>query len=72
METFLFNQPINLVEEGKWLGAATSFEAPHPVINITDENNSFSISIPSHWKSGDGEELIKLLELRSENDIELH
>ena len=36
----------------------------------------FSISTPGHWNSEDGDELIKklikLLELRSENDIELH
>ena len=54
----------------------TSFEATKSVFNITNENNCFSISIPGHWKSDDGEELInelkKLLELKSENDIELH
>ena len=43
---------------------------------MTNENNNFSISTPSHWNTEDGEELItklnKLLELRSDNDIELH
>ena len=76
MENFSFNPPINLAEEGKWLLAVTSFETTNSVFNITKENNSFSISTPGHWSSEDGEELInelnKLLELRSENDIELH
>ena len=40
------------------------------------KKNSFSISIPGHWNSRDGveptNELNKLLELRSENDIEIH
>ena len=52
------------------------FEATNSVFIITDENNSFSISTPGHWNSEDGEELIiklnKFLELRSEDDIELH
>ena len=76
MQTFSFNPPINLVEEGKWLLAVSSFECTNSVFNITNENNSFSISISGHWNSDDGEELInklnKLLELRSENNIELH
>ena len=46
------------------------------VFNINNENNSFSINIPGHWNSDEGEQLINepnnLLELRSENDIELH
>ena len=54
----------------------TSFECIKSGFNITKENNSFSISIPGQWISGDGEELInelnKLLEQRSENDIEFH
>ena len=76
MQTFSFNPPINLFEEGKWLIRVASLEAKISVFNITDENKSFSLSTPSHWNSEDGEELIyelnKLLELRSENDIELH
>ena len=76
MQTFSFNPPINLDEEVKWLLIAASFEATNSVFNITDENNSFSISTPGHWNSEDGEESInklkKLLELRSKNDIELH
>ena len=55
MQNFPFNPPTNLVEEGKWLLAVTSFEAANSVFNITNENNSFSISIPSHWNSEDGE-----------------
>ena len=76
METFPFSQPINLVEEGKWFLAVTSFEAKTSVFNITNETKSFSISTPRHWSPQDGENLInepnKLLELRSENDIELN
>ena len=56
--------------------AVTSFEATNSVFNITDKNTSFSISSPSYWIPIGGEELInklkKLLELRSQNDIELH
>ena len=35
METFSFPPPINLVEEGKWLLAVTSFEANNFVVSIT-------------------------------------
>ena len=76
METFSLNTPINLPEEGKWLLAVTSVEATNSVFQITDESNSFSISTPSHWNSGDGDELVgklkEILELRYENDIKLH
>ena len=55
--------------------AVTSFEAMNSVFNITDKNNSFSISSPSYWIPVGGEELNnklkKLLEVRSQNDIEL-
>jgi len=50
METFSFNPPINLLEEGKWLLPVTSFECTNSVFNITNDNNSFSISIPSYWR----------------------
>ena len=66
METFSFNPPINLVEEGKWLLAVPSFAATNSVCSIYSENNSFSISIPGHWNSEDEElinELNKLLDL---------
>ena len=76
MDAFSFNPPINLVEEGKWLLGLTSSECTNSVFNKPDENNSFSISTPSHCISEDGQELItkvkKLLELKSENDIQLH
>ena len=76
MQTFSFNPPINLVEEGKWLLAVSSFECTNSVFNITNENNSFSITIPGHWNSKSAEQTIdevnKLINLRSENDIELH
>ena len=52
------------------------FEATNSVFTITNENNSFSITIPGHWDSKFAEETIdelkKLLELRSQNGIELH
>ena len=76
MQTFSFNPPINLVEEGKWLLAVSSFECTNSVFNISDENNSFSIIIPGHYETESAEktidELKKLLELRSENGIDLH
>ena len=73
MQTFSFNRPINLVEEGKWLLAVSSFECTNSVFNITNENNSFSIIIPGHYPNKSDEKTIddlnKLLELRS---LELH
>ena len=78
MQSFSFNPPINLVEEGKWLLGVTSFECINSVFNITDENNSFSITIPSRWRIPNYleynviGELKNLLELKSENDIGLH
>ena len=54
----------------------TSFEATISVLNITDKDTSFSISSPSYWIPVGGEELNnklkKLLEVRSQNDIDLH
>ena len=73
MQTFSFNPPINLVEEGKWLLAVSSFECTNSVFNITNENNSFSIIILGHYQNESDEEttddLNKLLELKS---LELH
>ena len=75
-QTFSFSPPINLVEEGKWLLAVSSFECTNSVFNITNENNSFSIIIPGHYQNESAQksidELKKFLELRSENGIELH
>ena len=69
MQTFSFNPPINLVEEGKWLLAVSSLECTNSVFNITNENNSFSIIIPGHYETKSAEktidELNKLLELKS-------
>ena len=76
MQTFSFNSRINLSEEGNWLLAVFPLECTNSVFNITHENNSFSISIPGHWNSEFSQKTIDklnvLLELRSENDIELH
>ena len=47
----------------------------HFCFNLTNENISFSITIPGHWSSPGGSETIiklqKLLELRGQNDIKL-
>ena len=73
MQTFSFNPPINLFEEGKWLLGVSSFECTNSVSNITNENNSFSIIIPGHYETEFAEQIIddlnKLLELKS---LELH
>ena len=73
MQTFSFDTPIYLVEEGKWLLAVSSFECTNSVFNITNENNSFSIIIPGHYQNKSDEKTIddlnKLLELKS---LELH
>ena len=73
MQTFSFNPPIKLVEEGKWLLGVSLFECKNSVFNITNENNSFSITIPGPWQIKSAEkifdEVIKLLEIRS---LELH
>ena len=76
MQTFSFSPPINLIEEGKWLLAVSSFECTNSVYNITNENNSFSIIIPGHYETESAQktidELNNLLELRSQNGIELN
>ena len=73
MQTFSFNPAINLVEEGKWLLAVSSFECTKSLFNLTNENNSFSIIIPGHYQTQFAEKMIndlnKLLELKS---LELH
>ena len=72
-QTFSFNPSINLLEEGIWLLAVSSFECTISVVNITNENNSFSIIIPGHYQNESHEKAIdnlnKLLELKS---LELH
>ena len=76
LKTFSFNPPINLIEEGKWMLAITSFQATNSVFNITNENNSFSVITPGHWSSQNSEEIVdelyNLLDLRSKNDLDLH
>ena len=73
MQTFSFNPPINLIEEGNWLSAVSSFECTNSVFIINNENNSFSIIIPGHYEDKFAEKTIndlnKLLELKS---LELH
>ena len=72
-QTFSFNPPLNLVEEGKWLMAVSLFDCTNSVFNISNENNSFSIIIPGHYETESAEktidELNKLLELRT---LQLH
>ena len=76
MDTLAFSPPSNLSEEEKKLLAVTSFETTSSVFNVTEENNSLSIKIPSYWMPLGTEETVdklkELIELRSENDIELH
>ena len=73
MQTFSFNPPINLVEEGKWLLAVSSLECTISVFNITNENNSFSIIIPGHYKTEFAEKvIIDLNELYELKSLELH
>ena len=79
MEAFAFSLLINLSEEGNWLLSVTSFEATNFVFKTTitvNKKNSFLITTPGHWNSKPAgktfDDLFKLLELRSQNDIELH
>ena len=73
MQTFSFNPPINLVEEGKCLLAVSSSQCTNSVFNITNENNLFSFIIPGHYQNKSDEKTIEdlneLLELKS---LELH
>ena len=72
-QTFSFNPPLNLVEEGKWLMAVSLFDCTNSVFIISNENNSFSNIIPGHYETESAEktidELNKLLELRT---LQLH
>ena len=76
MESFSFSPLINLVGEGKRLLAVTGFEANISVLTTTDENNSFSITIPGHWNSKTAkktiDELLNLIELSPQNCRELN
>ena len=72
-QTFSFNPPLNLFEEGKWWLGVTSLECTNSVFTITNQNNSFSIIIRGHYQTEFAEKTIddlnKLLELKS---LELH
>ena len=48
METFSFNPPIDLSEEGNCLLAVTTFEATNSVFDMTNENETFSITTPGN------------------------
>ena len=73
MQTFSFDPPTNLLEEGKWLLGVSSLKRTNSVFNITNENNSLSINIPGQYQTEFAEKIInglkKLLELKS---LELH
>ena len=74
METFF--PPINLFEEREWLLTLTSFDATESVFKKTDENSSFSTSTTGHLyfrgRSAFINQMQNLLELRSQNDFQLH
>ena len=74
IESFSFNPPMNLDDEGKWLLRVTSFEATNFVFNITDENNSCLKIKPGHWSFRGVAEIIyklqKLLKLTSQHDVD--
>ena len=73
METFSFNPPFNLVEEGKWLLAVSSFECTNSVFDITNEKNSFSIIIPGHYQNKSDEKIFDdLNKLLKPKSLELH
>ena len=75
LQTFSFNPPMNLVEEGKWSLGLSSLECTNSVFNKTNENNSFSITIPDHWIPEKAQQTIdkvkKLLQL-DKRDLSLH
>ena len=73
MQTFSFNPPINLVEEGIWLPAVSSFECTNSVFNITIANNSFSFNIPGHWATEfDRKTFAKIGDVKELRSLELH
>ena len=73
-QIFSFSPPINLVEEGKCLIGVSSFVCTYSVFNITNKNNSFSITIAGHWQTESTEKNIDELNkfLESQSGIELH
>ena len=72
-QTFSFNPPINLLEEGKGLLGLSSLNFTKSVCNRTDENNSFSINIPGHWETEfDRKTFAKIDELIGLRSLDLH
>ena len=57
MQTFSFNPPINLVEEGKWLMAVSLFECTNSVFDIINENN-LKLKKGNKIKIGDNEYIL--------------
>ena len=75
MQTFSFYLPIILHEEGKWLLGVSSFECTNSVFNITNENNSFSITKPGQWIPEYAQQTIDILKELMEldkRDLSLH
>ena len=67
MQIFSYSAPVDLPEADKWLLAVTFYECTNSFFNITNEYNSFSITIPGHFETTSAEKTIhqlnKLLEL---------
>ena len=64
MQTFSFAPPLNLNGKGKWLLGVSLFDCINSVFNITNENDSFSVTIPGHWQFKCSEKnLLKSFEL---------
>ena len=70
MQTISFNDPISIIDDGKWLITVTTCEANNTAFNKTDENYSFSITTPGYWSYRGAADTIKklkqLLGLRSQ------
>ena len=58
MQNFSFNPLIKLVGECNWLLGVTSFESTNSVFNISDETNSFGVTILGHWATNLAEKTI--------------
>ena len=58
MQIFSFSPPIKSFEDGKGLLAVPGFEGSNSAYNITNENNSFSITIPGQWQTKSVEKLL--------------
>ena len=72
-QTFSFNPPINLLDEGKWFLAVSFFECTNSDSNITDENNSFSNNIPGLRETEfDRKTFAKIDKLKELRSLELH